>query len=108
MDVLVGQQGNAELGRELQAGLGASTQGLVDDNAIGGGGGDKGQAVRELGHAGVVVHAEPREGVAEDAENQGEVTVWSAGVSLKLEGDSRGGGESVACAGAVVARKRTR
>lgn len=59
LDVLVGNERKGDLGRKLHAGLGASTQGLVDDDAIGKHGGDKGQSVGELGHAGVIVHANP-------------------------------------------------
>lgn len=59
LDILVTDQRDGDLGRKLHAGLGASAQGLVDDDAIGEHGGDKGQAVGKLGHAGVVVHADP-------------------------------------------------
>lgn len=59
LDVLVSDQRDSDLRRKLHAGLGASAKGLVDDNAIGEHSGDKGEAVGELGHSGVVVHSDP-------------------------------------------------
>ena len=55
LDVLIRENGNDTVGR-LGAGPRAGTLGLVDDDAVGDGGGDEGSAVRELGHAAVVVH----------------------------------------------------
>lgn len=59
LDILVTDQRDSDLGRKLHAGLGASAKGLVDDDTVGEHGGDKGQSVGKLGHAGVVVHADP-------------------------------------------------
>ena len=55
------------------AGLGAGLEGFVDDDAVGRGGGEEGEAVREAGHAAVVVEAHPREGIPDGGEDQEDV-----------------------------------
>ncbi len=70
LNVLISQEAD-DTARHLGASLGASLLGLVDDNAVGEGGGDKGGAVAEDGHAAVVVHAQPREAVTEGSDDKG-------------------------------------
>ncbi len=71
LHVLVGEQAH-DTGASL-LGPHAGPQGLVDDNAVRDGGRDEGCAIRHLGGAGVVVHADPREGVPNDADEEGKV-----------------------------------
>lgn len=86
LDVLIGQiaHGTARL---LSARLLAGPPRLVDHYPISGRGRDEGEAVAELGHTTIVVHAYPRERVPEDAHEEGgmsaqtmsaEVLGWSA------------------------------
>lgn len=78
LDVLISQETD-DAARHLGASLGASLLGLVDDNAVGEGGGDKGGAIAEDGHTAVVIHAQPREAVADGGDDKGEVAgAWLA------------------------------
>ena len=74
LDILVKDQGRST-GLQLGTGLGTGAQGLVDDDAICDGSGDEGQAVGELGGAGVVIHSDPREGVADNRQDKRQVSV---------------------------------
>lgn len=58
LNVLISEQTNGTTWG-LGSGLGAGSLGLVDDDTVGQSGGNEGCAVAELGHATVVVHAEP-------------------------------------------------
>lgn len=79
LDILIGQKAY-DTTRHGIASLCASSLGLVDDDTVGKGGSDKRCAVRELGHATIVVHAQPGEAVAESGEDQSEVPVRGSGL----------------------------
>lgn len=68
LNVLIRKEGQ-RAGSRASASLCSRAQSLVDDNAIGGSGGDKGSAVRELGHTRVIVHSKPREAISNRAKN---------------------------------------
>lgn len=72
LDILVREQAQGA-GAAPRARLGAGALRLVDDDTIGKGSGDKRRAVAELGHAAIVVEADPREAVADGGEDEGEV-----------------------------------
>ena len=68
LNVLIGKKGQ-RAGSRASASLCSRAQSLVDDNAIGGSGGDKGSPIRELGHTRVIVHSEPREAISNRGKN---------------------------------------
>lgn len=73
LDVLISKESHG--GRSSSgASLCASAHGLVDDNAIGDSGSDKGSTVGELGHAGVVVHSNPGQEISARRKDQGKVS----------------------------------
>lgn len=59
LDILVTKQSDGNLGSEMQAGLGACAESLVDDDTVGDGGRDEGCAVVELGSPGPPVRTDP-------------------------------------------------
>lgn len=71
LDILI----RDELGHNLRhtAGDTPGKVALVDDNSIGHGSRDKGQAVGDSGRGRVVVEEDEGQGIAEDGEKQGEV-----------------------------------
>lgn len=72
LNVLVSKKAH-DATRELAASLCAGLLGLEDDNAVCEGGSKKRGAVAKDGHAAVVVHAQPREAIADGGEDEGQV-----------------------------------
>lgn len=64
--------------RRLGSRLGSSSLRLVDNDAICHGSGQERGAVRELGHAAIVVHAQPGEGVSNSGENERHMPVFES------------------------------
>lgn len=100
LDVLVGEETDDAAGH-LGSRLCAGALCLVNDNAVGEGGGDERGAVRELGHTAVVVQAQPRQAVAERGENERHVPIVVRSALSLLScvlvaacGQSSGGGDS--------------
>lgn len=73
LNVLVGEVAD-NVGR-LSTGLLTSAPCLVNHDTVCEGSGEEGGAVAELGHATIIVHAQPREGVAGDADKKGGMSV---------------------------------
>lgn len=74
LNILISEEANVTTGR-AGAALCAGALGLVDDDTVCEGSGDKGSSVGELGHAAVVVHAKPRKAISDGGEDQCEVTI---------------------------------
>lgn len=73
LNVLVGEVAD-NVGR-LSTGLLTGAPCLVNHDTVCEGSGEEGGAVAELGHTTIIVHAQPREGVAGDAEKKGGMSV---------------------------------
>lgn len=73
LDVLISKESHGG-GSSSGASLCASAHGLVDDDAIGDSGSDKSSTVGELGHAGVVVHSNPGQGISARCKDQSKVS----------------------------------
>lgn len=80
LDVLVAENGHG-VPEVLGASPGLGSPRLVDNDAVSDGRSDEGGAIGELGHPSVVVEADPRETIADGAEDQYEVAVGQKSAS---------------------------
>lgn len=81
LDILIREETNGTAGH-LGASLCAGLLRLEDDNAVGQSGGDERGAVRENGHAAVVVHAQPGEAISDRGQDEGQVPVGSVWLAV--------------------------
>lgn len=87
LDILIGQEPNGATWH-LVASLGSSSLGLVNDNAVSNSGSKERSTVGELGHAAVVVHAQPGEPISNGGQNERHMPMREDDESASLSAQS--------------------